>query len=162
LIGHLTGMLATLKGLPLAYNRDLQEDKEPLFDAVETLGLTLLALRGLIDVAWFDHARMRAAADVPASSATDLAEHLVRGGMPFREAHAVVGALVRQAVERHIPLEELVEAEPHLGAEALVLFEPGSAVRRRTTPGGAGPEPVAVQLQAARDRLRRQQQWLED
>ena len=96
LIGHLTGMLATLKGLPLAYNRDLQEDKEPLFDAVETLGLTLLALRGLIDVAWFDHARMRAAADVPASSATDLAEHLVRGGMPFREAHAVVGALVRQ------------------------------------------------------------------
>ncbi len=161
LIGHLTGMLATLKGLPLAYNRDLQEDKEPLFDAVETLSLTLLALSGLIDAVTFDHDRMRAAADVAASSATDLAEYLVRGGMPFREAHAVVGSLVRQAVERHIPLEELVAAEPHLGADALPLFEPGSAVRRRTTPGGAGPEPVAVQLQAASERLRRQQQWLD-
>jgi argininosuccinate lyase len=161
LIGHLTGMLATLKGLPLAYNRDLQEDKEPLFDAVETLSLTLLALGGLLETASFDYVRMRAAADVPASSATDLAEHLVRGGMPFREAHAVVGALVRQAIERHIPLEELVEAEPHLGADALPLFEAGSAVRRRTTPGGAGPEPVATQLQAARDKLRWQQQWLD-
>jgi argininosuccinate lyase len=161
LIGHLTGLLATLKGLPLSYNRDLQEDKEPLFDAVEMLSLTLLALCGLLDTATFDADRMRAAADVAASSATDLAEHLVRKGMPFREAHAVVGALVRQSVERHIPLEELVEAEPHLGAEALTLFEPGSAVRRRTTPGGAGPEPVAAQLDAARDRMRRQHQWLE-
>ena len=69
---------------------------------------------------------MRAAADVASSSATDLAEHLVRAGMPFREAHAVVGALVRQSIERHIPLEELVAAEPHLGAEALALLEPGS------------------------------------
>jgi argininosuccinate lyase len=161
LIGHLTGLLATLKGLPLAYNRDLQEDKEPLFDAVETLSLTLLALGGLLDTAAFDHARMREAADVAASSATDLAEHLVRAGMPFREAHAVVGSLVRQSVERHIPLEELVEAEPHLGAEALAFFQPGSAVRRRTTPGGAGPEPVAAQLDAARDRMRRQHQWLD-
>ncbi len=82
--------------------------------------------------------------------------------MPFREAHAVVGSLVRQSVERHIPLEELVAAEPHLGAEALVLLEPGAAVRRRTTPGGAGPEPVAVQLEEAKERLARQQQWLDD
>ncbi len=162
LIGHLTGMLATLKGLPLAYNRDLQEDKEPLFDAVETLGLTLLALSGLLDAAVFDHARMRAAADVASSSATDLAEHLVQAGMPFREAHAVVGSLVRQSIERRIPLEELVAAEPHLGAEALVLLEPGAAVRRRTTPGGAGPEAVAVQLEVAKERLARQQQWLDD
>jgi argininosuccinate lyase len=161
LIGHLTGLLATLKGLPLSYNRDLQEDKEPLFDALETLSLTLLALGGLLDTAAFDYSRMREAADVAASSATDLAEHLVRGGMPFREAHAVVGSLVRQSVERHIPLQELVEAEPHLGAEALPLFEPGSAVRRRTTPGGAGPSPVAAQLDAARDKLRRQHQWLD-
>jgi argininosuccinate lyase len=162
LIGHLTGLLATLKGLPLAYNRDLQEDKEPLFDAVETLSLTLLALSGLLDAAVFDDARMRDAADVATASATDLAEHLVRKGMPFREAHAVVGSLVRQSVERHIPLQELVEAEPHLGVEALAYFEPGSAVRRRTTPGGAGPEPVAEQLVAARDLLHRQRQWLDD
>ncbi len=161
LIGHLTGMLATLKGLPLAYNRDLQEDKEPLFDAIETLSLTLMALGGLLDTAVFDVARMRAAADVASSSATDLAEYLVEAGMPFREAHAVVGSLVRQSIERHIPLEELVEAEPHLGVEALPLLEPGAAVRRRTTPGGAGPGPVAIQLEAAKDRLRRQQQWLD-
>jgi argininosuccinate lyase len=161
LIGALTGLLATLKGLPLAYNRDLQEDKEPLFDAVETVTLTLMALGGLLDAAEFDVARMRAAADVPTAAATDLAEHLVRAGMPFREAHAVVGALVRQSLERHIPLQELVEAEPHLSDDALELFEPGSAVRRRTTPGGAGPDPVAAQLDAARDRLRRQQQWLD-
>ena len=161
LIGHLTGILATLKGLPLAYNRDLQEDKEPLFDAVETVMLTLLALSGLLDIATFDLARMRAAADVASSSATDLAEYLVQGGMPFREAHAVVGALVRQSIERHIPLEELVAAEPHLGADALELLEPGAAVRRRTTPGGAGPGPVAVQLDAAKERLARQVQWLD-
>ncbi len=162
LIGHLTGFLATLKALPLAYNRDLQEDKEPLFDAVETLMLTLLALGGLLDIAVFDTTRMRAAADVASSSATDLAEHLVQGGMPFREAHAVVGSLVRQSIERHIPLAELVEAEPHLGADALALLEPGAAVRRRTTPGGAGPGPVAVQLEAAKERLARQQLWLDD
>ena len=90
LIGHLTGLLATLKGLPLAYNRDLQEDKEPLFDAVETLSLTLLALGGLLDTATFDTQRMRAAADVASSSATDLAEHLVRGG------HAVPGGARRR------------------------------------------------------------------
>ncbi|MGZ6994322.1 MAG: argininosuccinate lyase [Acidimicrobiia bacterium] len=161
LIGHLTGILATLKGLPLSYNRDLQEDKEPLFDAVDTLMLTLLALSGLLDTAAFDLERMRAAADVASSSATDLAEHLVQSGMPFREAHAIVGSLVRQSIERHIPLEELVEAEPHLGAEALELLEPGAAVLRRTTPGGAGPGPVAVQLEAAKERLRRQQQWLD-
>jgi argininosuccinate lyase len=161
-IGQLTGLLATLKGLPLAYNRDLQEDKEPLFDAVDTLELTLLALGGLLDAAVFDLDRMRAAADVASSAATDLAEHLVRAGLPFREAHAIVGSLVRQSVERHIPLEELVEAEPHLGADALELLEAGAAVRRRTSPGGAGPGPVAIQLELANERLSRQQQWLDD
>ncbi len=161
LIGHLTGLLATLKGLPIAYNRDLQEDKEPLFDAVETVTLTLMALTGLLDTVEFDEDRMRTAADVPTASATDLAEHLVRAGMPFREAHAVVGSLVRQSLERHIPLQELVEAEPHLGPDALALLEPGSAVRRRTTPGGAGPGPLVAQLDLAREQVRRQLQWLE-
>lgn len=160
LIGELTGVLATLKGLPFAYNRDLQEDKEPLFDALDTLRLTLAALEGLVDTAVFDGARMRAAADAPETAATDLAEHLVEQGVPFREAHTVVGSLVRQSVERHIPLEELVAAEPHLGEAALGLLAPGAAVRRRTSAGGAGPEPVAAQLEAARDLLRRQQAWL--
>jgi argininosuccinate lyase len=161
LIGDLTGFLATLKGLPLAYNRDLQEDKEPLFDALDTCALSLRALAGLLDSATFDDERMAAAADSPLNAATDLAERLVEHGTPFREAHAIVGALVRQSVERGVPLDELVSNDPRLGPECLVLLEPGSAVRRRTTPGGAGPEPVARQLKDARGRLEQQRTWLE-
>jgi argininosuccinate lyase len=161
LIGDLTGFLAVLKGLPLAYNRDLQEDKEPLFDALDTCARSLLALSGLMDSAEFVDTRMTVAADDPMSAATDLAEHLVEGGLPFREAHAVVGRLVRQAVERGVPLDELVSNDPRLGPECLSLLEPGSAVRRRTTPGGGGPEPVARQLDAARERVAEQQVWLD-
>src|SRR5581483_6421931 len=160
LIGNLTGLLATLKGLPLAYNRDLQEDKEPLFDSIDTCSCALVALTGLLETAEFVPDRMRAAADTPASAATDLAELLVRQGLPFREAHAAVGSLVRQAVERGVGLEELVMTDPRLGPDALTLLEPGQAVRRRTSPGGAGPEPVARQLDAARERLRLQADWL--
>ncbi|MGI8684242.1 MAG: argininosuccinate lyase [Acidimicrobiales bacterium] len=153
LIGHLTGMLATLKGLPLSYNRDLQEDKEPLFDALDQVGLGLAAMTGLIASAHFDLDRMQAAADTSASSAVDLAEWLVDRGMAFRDAHKIVGGLVRSCVERHVPLSELVEAHPDLGTEALFLLEPGTAVARRTTPGGAGPGPVADQMARFRHRL---------
>ena len=161
LIGNLTGFLATLKGLPLSYNRDLQEDKEPLFDAVDTLTVTLLALTGLMDTVEFETNRMRDAADAETSSATDLAEYLVTQGTPFREAHAVVGALVRQSLERHIPLGELIAAEPRFDEEALALLAPGVAVKRRSSPGGGGPEPVAVQMQAACDLLVGEQEWLD-
>jgi argininosuccinate lyase len=153
LIGDLTGLLATLKGLPLAYNRDLQEDKEPLFDAVDQVTLALAAVAGMLATTTFHHERMQAAADTPAAAATDLAEHLVSGGVPFREAHAVVGRLVREAVERDEPLADLVRNEPRLGEEAVALLEPGAAVRRRTTPGGGGPERVAEQLERFRERL---------
>ena len=153
LVGHLVGMLTTLKGLPLSYNRDLQEDKEPLFDAVAQVGLALPALTGLLRTATFDLARMREAADTPTSSAVDLAEWLVAKGTPFREAHGIVGALVRDSLERHVPLTELVAAHPALGIEAVGLLEPGVAVQRRTTAGGAGPGPVAAQLLHFRDRL---------
>ena len=153
LIGHLTGILTTLKGLPLAYNRDLQEDKEPLFDALEQVALALAAVTGMLRTATFDAARMRAAADTESSSAVDLAEWLVERGTPFRDAHAVVGGLVRDSLERHVPLSELVEAHPALGAEALPLLEPGTAVYRRTTPGGAGPDPVRVQVKRFREHL---------
>ena len=153
LIGHLTGFLATLKGLPLSYNRDLQEDKEPLFDALDTLALASSAMAGLLDTATFDYDRMRSAADAPSSAAADLAEDLVRGGMPFREAHALVGKLVRESVERGIPLDELIMTEPKLGPDALAALEPGASVRRRTSPGGAGNASVAAQLEAARARL---------
>ena len=96
LIGDLAGFLATLKGLPLAYNRDLQEDKEPLFDAIDVCSLSLAALTGLLATVEFVDTAMTAAADSPVNAATDLAEHLVEEGTPFREAHAIVGSLVRQ------------------------------------------------------------------
>lgn len=146
-IGDLTGLLATLKGLPLAYNRDLQEDKEPLFDAVEQVGLGVAAITGMIATARFVPDRMRAAADSPTMAATDLAEHLVRAGTPFRDAHAIVGALVRRSLAGEGALVDLVRAEPRLGADAAALLVPGVGVRMRTTPGGAGPSPVAEQVE---------------
>ncbi|MDQ3106544.1 MAG: argininosuccinate lyase [Actinomycetota bacterium] len=161
LIGHLTGLLTTLKGLPLAYNRDLQEDKEPLFDAVEQTALALAALAGLLATAKFQTARMEAAADAPAASAVDLAEFLVAGGLPFRDAHALVGGLVRDSIDRGVPLAELVEAHPQLGQEAAVLLEPGVAVTRRTTPGGAGPKPVAEQMSRFRGHLEVEEERLQ-
>jgi argininosuccinate lyase len=152
-IGDLTGILATMKGLPLSYNRDLQEDKEPLFDAVEQTSLGLAAMTGLYATMTFDVERMQQAADSPYAAATDLAELLVERGKPFREAHALVGGLVRDSLERHVPLAELVEAHPELGAEAAELLAPGRSVTRRTTPGGAGPDAVAVQLERFARRL---------
>ena len=160
LIGNLTGFLATLKGLPLAYNRDLQEDKEPLFDALDQNRLALSALAGLIATAEVVPERMQAAADGQHAAAVDLAEWLVERGVPFRDAHARVGALVRQSAERGVPLDELVMTEPDLGPDALALLEPGTAVGRRTTPGGAGPGPVAEQLVAAGERLEQQARLL--
>ena len=145
LIGNLAGLLATLKGLPLAYDKDLQEDKEPLFDTCDTVRLTLLAMDGLVSTLQMKTDRMAEAADNPFGAAIDLAELLVLAGMPFREAHAVVGGHVRAALAGEAPLADLVAADERLGPEAAALLEPGAAVRRRTTPGGAGPEPVAVQ-----------------
>jgi argininosuccinate lyase len=153
LIGNLTGLLATLKSLPLAYNRDLQEDKEPLFDAVDQIRLALVAVGGLIDTATFHTGAMAAAADSDGPLATDLAEILVGGGMPFRQAHAVVGALVRQSLDDGTPLVELAAADHRFGEGIRSLFEPGAGVARRTSPGGGGPGPVSVQLAALRARI---------
>jgi argininosuccinate lyase len=159
LIGDLTGVLATLKGLPLAYNRDLQEDKEPLFDALDQHWLALRAVAGLLATAQVDETRMQAAADTAASAAVDLAELLVDRGVPFRDAHARVGAMVRESMARGVALEEFVLTDPDLGPDALAALEPGAAVLRRTTPGGAGPDPVRVQLAAATARLAEQTAW---
>ena len=153
LIGNLTGLLTTLKGLPLAYNRDLQEDKEPLFDAVDQISLALSALTGMVASATFLPARMAEAADSPTSAATDLAEWLVERGTPFRDAHAIVGALVRRTLAGEGALDTLVAGDPALGPEAAQLVGPGVSVRRRTTPGGAGPVPVARQLERFRAQL---------
>ncbi|MFP3906751.1 MAG: argininosuccinate lyase [Acidimicrobiales bacterium] len=153
LIGHLTGLLATLKSLPLAYNRDLQEDKEPLFDAVDQIALGLSAVQGLMATTTFDHARMADAADAPTSAATDLAEHLVVGGTPFREAHAIVGGLVRESLNGDRSLADLVVDHPALGPDAAALIGKGIGAERRSTPGGGGPGPVAVQIEQFRERL---------
>jgi len=153
LIGDLTGFLATMKGLPLSYNRDYQEDKEPLFDAVDQIRLALGAITGMIATATFVPERMQAAADAEATSATDLAEWLVQRGTPFRDAHAIVGSLVRRSVAGEASLRDLVTADPALGPDAATLVAPGVSVTRRITPGGAGPVPVAVQLERFRQRL---------
>jgi argininosuccinate lyase len=153
LIGNLTGFLATMKGLPLSYNRDYQEDKEPLFDSVDQVTLGLAAVTGMMaTISWIPE-RMQAAADAETSAATDLAELLVRQGTPFREAHAIVGTLVRRALAGEASLVALVTADERLGPDAAALVAPGVSVRQRTTPGGAGPEAVAAQLERFRDRL---------
>ena len=145
LIGNLTGLLATLKGLPLAYNRDLQEDKEPLFDSVNQVGLALQALAGMISTATFNTQTMKSAADSELLGATDLAEWLVARGMPFREAHARVGALVSKSICDSVKLSQLVTADEKLGADAASLLQPGVGILRRSTQGGGGPIPGAAQ-----------------
>ncbi|MFQ3315886.1 MAG: argininosuccinate lyase [Candidatus Poriferisodalaceae bacterium] len=146
LIGNLTGFLATQKGLPLAYNKDLQEDKEPLFDSCDTARLTLLALRGMIQTLDFNAEAMKLAADSPYAAATDLAEYLVEQGLPFRDAHALVGGLVRDSLVGAKSFAELVRDHPSLGHEAQKLLEPGASYQRRKTHGSGGPEAVRMQL----------------
>jgi len=153
LIGQLTGVLATLKGLPFAYNRDLQEVTEPLFDAVDEVSGALSALTGLMSTVEFVVERMREAAAGPQVAAVDLVEWLVERRMPFRDAHELVGSLVRDSVQRGVPLAELVQAHPALGTEPLGLLEPGVAVTRRTSPGGAGPVALPAQLERYAQRL---------
>jgi len=153
LIGNLTGLLATLKGLPLAYNRDLQEDKEPFFDALDQITLGLSAINGMLASSTYRGERMTSAADSPYGAAVDLAEFLVARGMPFRDAHAVVGALVRQSIDDGADLVALVEHHDALGADAAALLAPGVPVTRRTTPGGAGPVAITSQLERFAARL---------
>jgi len=145
LIGNLSGLLATLKGLPLSYNRDLQEDKEPLFDSVDNIQRALIAIDGMISSATFNVAAMQLAADQPAMGATDLAEWLVRKGRPFREAHAIVGAVVRESLESSQTLVDLVRAHPDLGDDAAGLLAAGQGVALRSSPGAAGPSVSADQ-----------------
>lgn len=153
LVGRLVGLLTTLKGLPLTYNKDLQEDKEPLFDAVDTARLVLVALEGMVATAAFDTERMAEAASSPELAATDLAEWMVGRGTAFREAHAAVGELVRRAAAAEAPLAELVAAHPSLGPEAAALLDPARSLARRNTHGGPGPEALAAQIERFRARL---------
>jgi argininosuccinate lyase len=152
--GDLVALLTVLKGLPLAYNRDLQEDKEPLFDAVDTSLATLGILADVVRRLRFDVAAMRRAASDPMLLATDVAEHLVARGMPFREAHALVGAAVRRCVADRRTLADLSVEEwralsDRFDDEVVKLFDVDAALRRRELPGGPGPRTVARALTRA-------------
>ncbi len=158
LIGDLTGLLTTLKGLPLAYNRDLQEDKEPVFDAVETLEVLLPAFTGMVATLTFDTARMAALAPQGFSLATDVADWLVRQGVPFREAHEISGALVahceRHGIELHEPSDdEFAAIDARLtGAVREVLSVEGS-IASRSGAGGTASSAVAAQRAHLTERL---------
>jgi argininosuccinate lyase len=151
LIGDLAGLMATLKALPLAYNRDLQEDKEPVFDAVDTLEVLLPAFAGQIATLRFDTVRMAELAPQGFSLATDIAEWLVREGVPFRVAHEVAGACVRRCEELGIELHELTDEQfaaidPHLTPGVRDVLTVEGSVSSRTGRGGTAPVRVAEQL----------------
>ncbi len=150
LIGNLTGLLATLKALPLAYNRDLQEDKEPVFDSVRTLETVLPAFAGMVATLRFDTDRMAALAPQGFSLATDVAEWLVKRGVPFRDAHEISGHLVRVCEENGIELhevtdEQLASVSPHLAPEVRDVLTVEGSVASRTGAGGTAPVRVAEQ-----------------
>jgi argininosuccinate lyase len=151
LIGNLSGLLATLKALPLAYNRDLQEDKEPVFDSVDTLEVLLPAFTGMVATLTFDTARMAALAPQGFSLATDVAEWLVREGVPFRVAHEVAGACVRRCEELGIELadltdEQFAEISPALTPRVRDVLTVEGSVASRTGRGGTAPARVREQL----------------
>jgi argininosuccinate lyase len=164
LIGGLTGLLTTLKGLPLAYDRDLQEDKEPVFDAVDTLLLVLPAMAGLVATLRFNSERIAAGAAAGHALATDLAELLVRRGVPFREAHEVVGHLVVWCQVHDCELADVSDADlarvsPQLTPDVReVLTVPGALAARRS-PGGTAPQRVAEQLAQLRAAVEEQAAW---
>ena len=157
-VGHLTALLTMLKGLPLAYNRDLQEDKPGFFDTVETLIGTLVALRGALLTAECDGARARRAVESdPFILATDYADYLTRKGLPFRAAHQVVGGLVRACEARgaglgDLDLAELQAASPLFEADAVGMTVE-QALAARDVPGGTAPRRVAQALAEARKRI---------
>ncbi|MBM7864485.1 argininosuccinate lyase [Lentzea nigeriaca] len=153
LIGNLAGLLATLKAQPLAYNRDLQEDKEPLFDSVEQLELLLPAFAGMVATLRFDVARMASLAPAGFTLATDIAEWLVRQGVPFRVAHEAAGACVRAAESRGVGLEELTDEEfaaisPALTPEVRSVLTVEGSIASRNAHGGTAPSRVREQLDA--------------
>jgi argininosuccinate lyase len=154
LIGDLNALLVTLKGLPLGYSKDLQEDKEPLFDAVDSVLLVLTALPDMLRTARFDGERMREIAGGFAL-ATELADFLATQGVPFREAHRAVGELVRRCEELGVPLEAvpaeaLAAAHPALADMPGELLTPGGSVANKRSPGSTAPGSVASQLEEAR------------
>ncbi len=166
LVGDLVGLLTTLKGLPLAYNRDLQEDKEPVFDAVDTLQVLLPAVTGMVATLVFRTDRMAELAPQGFSLATDVADWLVRAGVPFREAHEVAGACVRRCEERGVELADLTDDDlaavsDHLTPAVREVLTVEGSIASRDAVGGTAPVRVAEQLAAARERSAGLRAWAE-
>ena len=164
LIGNLTGLLSTLKAQPLAYNRDLQEDKEPIVDSVAQLNLLLPAMTGLVSTLTFHEDRMRELAPRGFTLATDLAEWMVRQGVPFREAHEASGACVRIAEERGVDLveltdEELAGVDKRLKPSVREVLTIDGAVASRATKGGTAGARVAEQRETVRERAAAARTW---
>jgi argininosuccinate lyase len=157
LIGHLTGLLVTLKGLPSGYNKDLQEDKQALFDAVDTFDHLLPVITAVVATLQINSEQMRAALSED-MLATDLADYLVHKGMPFRQAHHVVGRVVRRGLEQgrslsELPLDDLRQISSLFDDDVHAVFDFDESVQRRSTPGGTAPDAVREQIALARKRL---------
>ncbi|MFY8215175.1 MAG: argininosuccinate lyase [Chthoniobacterales bacterium] len=151
LYGNLVSMLTILKGLPMTYNRDMQEDKEPVFDSVDTIEATLAIFAEMLGAASLDETRAAAAVTDPLLLATDLADYLVRAGVPFREAHEVVGGLVAEANASDTPLNRLSlsqfqSASSAFQSDVFDVFDLQAAMRARTAPGAPSPENVEARL----------------
>ncbi len=161
--GDLVALLTVLKGLPLAYNKDLQEDKEALFDAADTLGASLSLLPPMLLSLKWNRARMRQAVEDGFLNATDLADYLVKKGVVFREAHGIVGGLVRLAAERGIglaglSLSDLKAASTLIGDDVYETIGTEACLAAKDVPGGTAPHRVREALGAVRERLARARQ----
>jgi argininosuccinate lyase len=164
LIGDCVTVLTMLKGLPLTYDRDMQEDKEPAFDAVDTLELVLPALAGMVTTMTVRVDRLAAAAPMGYTLATEVAEWLVRRGVPFREAHETTGALVALCVSRECGLDEVSDADlaaisEHLTPQVREVLDVRGALASRIAPGSTGPGPVADQLASVQSTVEQWRGW---
>jgi argininosuccinate lyase len=165
LVGNLTGLLTTLKALPLAYNRDLQEDKEPVLDSVDTLEVLLPAFTGMVATLRFNTDRLAELAPQGFSLATDVAEWLVRQGVPFRVAHEVAGECVRRCEERGVELADLTDEElagisEHLAPGVREVLTVEGSVGSRNARGGTARERVAEQIDELRAVAAGHRAWL--
>jgi len=158
IIGAQVTLLTTIKGLPLAYNKDLQEDKEPLFDAMDNLSMCLRMATRVIEGLKVDRERCRKAAAGGYTNATELADYLVGKGVPFREAHDVVGRVVRHALAKGLPLEDLELADfrefsPKIDEDVFACLTLEACLAKREIPGGTGPKAVSAAIAEARRAL---------
>lgn len=159
MVGNLVGLFTVMKGLPLAYNKDLQEDKEGIFDAVDTIIPALILMTGTISTMKLRLDRLKGVFDRDFSNATDLADYLVRQGLPFRDAHRVVGELVQLAISRgtnllDLPLDVMREKSNLISDDVFAALTPQSVVGARQSRGGTGPSAVKLQLALAKERCK--------